>query len=237
MSYHKRDIFALEAKVKQAYAENKASEQMYLAIKELATAILIVKKMSYDYTEIEEMSHIMATELYVKLNYEDYEVHCWTKYIRLRLNKIRENYLNETRRVELSIDDIVDATRFRDSMFGSSMYAQSSINEFELIDFTEKLSGLVLYIFDKYVRYRSETEEYEFVKLSFMFTIEDRIKHNRGRIVLINLDNSYESYIRFIVNLVYKKLGIYLHRYLGEDQSRIDELNSLVTSNWNVEGD
>ena len=198
MSYHKRDIFALEAKVKQAYAENKASEQMYLAIKELATAILIVKKMSYDYTEIEEMSHIMATELYVKLNYEDYEVHCWTKYIRLRLNKIRENYLNETRRVELSIDDIVDATRFRDSMFGSSMYAQSSINEFELIDFTEKLSGLVLYIFDKYVRYRSETEEYEFVKLSFMFTIEDRIKHNRGRIVLINLDNSYESYIRFI---------------------------------------
>ena len=237
MSYHKRDIFALEAKVKQAYAENKASEQMYLAIKELATAILIVKKMSYDYTEIEEMSHIMATELYVKLNYEDYEVHCWTKYIRLRLNKIRENYLNETRRVELSIDDIVDATSFRDSMFGSSMYAQSSINEFELIDFTEKLSGLVLYIFDKYVRYRSETEEYEFVKLSFMFTIEDRIKHNRGRIVLINLDNSYESYIRFIVNLVYKKLGIYLHRYLGEDQSRIDELNSLVTSNWNVEGD
>lgn len=237
MSYHKRDIFALEAKVKQAYAENKASEQMYLTIKELATAILIVKKMSYDYTEIEEMSHIMATELYVKLNYENYEVHCWTKYIRLRLNKIRENYLNETRRVELSIDDIVDATRFRDSMFGSSMYAQSSINEFELIDFTEKLSGLVLYIFDKYVRYRSDTEEYEFVKLSFMFTIEDRIKHNRGRIVLINLDNSYESYIRFIVNLVYKKLGIYLHRYLGEDQSRIDELNSLVTSNWNVEGD
>ena len=87
----KRDIIALERRVKEVYAQDKSSPEMYTSIKELAAAILVVKNMAYNSTEVEEISHMLATDLYIKLNHEGMKVEKWTKYIRLRLYRMRSD--------------------------------------------------------------------------------------------------------------------------------------------------
>ena len=86
-----------------------------------------------------------------------------------------------------------------------------------------------------YVRYREGTWEYTRVKMSVMLTIEDRIKHNRDKIVLFKLGSEYESYIRFMVNLIYKRLSVYYRKLFGEELNRSSELKELVSACWNLD--
>ena len=235
MGYQKRDIFALERKVKDAFANDKSSPEMYSTIKELAAAILVVKRMAFNSTEVDEISHMLATDFYLKINHEGLVVEKWTKYIRLRLYKMRSDYLDETKGVELEVPDLIEAEKFRDSLFGSSNSFRVEQATMELDDVLESLSEVVLNIFDKYVHYREGTNEYELVKLSVMFTIEDKLKFNRGRIVLVKLGDEYIPYIRFLVNLIYKRLGVYLRKLLGADMNRASELSELIGASWNLD--
>lgn len=235
MGYRKRDIFALERKVKDAYATDKSSGDMYTSIKDLASAILVTKRMAFDSTEVEEISHMLATDLYLRLNHENFVVTRWTKYIRLRLYRMRSDWLSETRGVELEIKDVVEADRFKQVLFGSSAQLGSRQNIIELEDAVSSLSGAFLECFDMYVRYREDTWEYTRVKMSVMLTIEDRIKHNRDKIVLFKLGSEYESYIRFMVNLIYKRLSVYYRKLFGEELNRSSELKELVSACWNLD--
>jgi hypothetical protein len=109
LGYQKRDVIALERKVKEAFAKDRSSPEMYSTIKELAEAILVVKRMAFNATEVDEISHMLATDFYIKINHEGLVVEKWTKYIRLRLYRMRNDYLEETRGVEIEISDIVEA--------------------------------------------------------------------------------------------------------------------------------
>ena len=235
MGYQNRDIIALERKVKEAFAKDKSSPEMYSTIKELAEAILVVKRMAFNSTEVDEISHMLATDFYIKINHEGLVVEKWTKYIRLRLYRMRNDYLEETRGVEIEINDIVEAEKFRDSLFGSLASTRVEQAVFELDDVVHSLADIALEIFDKYVHYREGTEEYELIKLSVMFTIEDKLKYNRGRVVLVKLGQEYEAYVKFMVNLIYKRLGVYLHKMLGEELSRSSELRELISASWNID--
>lgn len=235
MGYQKRDIIALESKVKEAFATDRSSPEMYSTIKDLASAILVVKRMAFNAKEVDEISHMLATDFYIKINHEGLVVEKWTKYIRLRLYRMRSDYLGETRGVEIEINDLVEAERFRDSLFGSSNTTRVEQAAFELEDMVKSLAEIALEIFDKYVHYRKDTEDYELVKLSVMFTIEDKFKYDRGRIVLVKLGQEYEAYVKFMVNLIYKRLGVYLHKMLGDDLSRSSELNELISAGWNLD--
>jgi hypothetical protein len=231
--HNKRDIIALERKVKETFANDRSSPEMYSTIKELAGAILVVKHMAFNSTEVEEISHMLATDFYIKINHEGLVVEKWTKYIRLRLYKMRSLYLDETKGIELEVKDIVEADQFRQVIFGS---VNSATNQevLELESVIQSIPNILLEIFDKYVRYKIGSSEYESVKLSVMLTIEDKIKHDRGRIVLIGLGFEYESYVRFMVNLMYKRLAVYLHKIFGEDLSRSSEMKELISSCWNI---
>lgn len=238
MGYRKRDVLALERRVKEVYATDKSSGDMYSAIKDLASAILVTKKMAFDSTEVEEISHMLATDFYLKINHEGLVVTKWTKYIRLRLYKMREEWLGETRGVELEVKDIVEAERFKNVIFGSA-YQLGHNNQriIELEDALRSLSNIVLDIFDKYVRYREGTWEYNHTKISVMLTIEDKMKYDRGRIILFRLGSEYESYIRFMVNLIYKRLSVYYHKLFGDELSHSSEMSELVSSCWNIDPD
>lgn len=235
MGYQKRDIIALERKVKDAFAKDKSSPEMYTTIKELAAAILVVKRMAFNSTEVEEISHMLATDFYLKINHEGLVVEKWTKYIRLRLYNVRSEYLDETRGVEIEVKDLIEAERFRDTLFSSSNNFRVEQAAMELENVVESLSTIALNIFDNYVHYRKGTNEYELVKLSVMFTIEDKLNYNRGRIVLVKLGEEYRPYIRYLVSFIYKRLGVYLRKTLGEDLSRASELSELIGACWNLD--
>lgn len=231
----RRDIFALERKVKEAYAKDKSSPEMYTTIKELAAAILVVKSMAYDSKEVDEISHMLATDFYIKLNHEGLRVDKWTKYIRLRLYRMRSDYLKETQGLELTIDDPIDADEFADRCLGNG-YFDASDQFSELQDVIDSLPDYFFKVFDKYIRYKKSSEEYRLVKISLMLTLEDQIK-NKGskKIILVGLDESYETYIIFLINLIYKRIGVYLHKLLGEDLSRASEMRDLLSASWNLE--
>lgn len=231
----KRDIIALERRVKEVYAQNKSSPEMYTSIKELAAAILVVKSMAYNSTEVEEISHMLATDLYIKLNHEGMKVEKWTKYIRLRLYRMRSDYLKETQGVEIQIDDPIEAEQFTERCLGGHSYKPDGI-DMELSSVIDSLPDYFFQMYDKYVRYSKSSEEYRLVKLSIMFTVERRIQFNeKDTVVLIGLDYTYESYVAFMITLIYKRIGVYLHKILGEDLNRSSELRELIYASWNVD--
>lgn len=230
----KRDILALERRVKEVYAQDKSSPEMYTSIKELAEAILVVKNMAYNSTEVDEISHMLATDFYIKLNHEGMKVEKWTKYIRLRLYRMRSDYLKETQGVELQIDDPIEAEEFAERCLGG--YYQSISSEVEMESVLDSLPEIFFQIYDKYVRYTKSSEEYRLVRLSLMFTLERRIlTKDNNVVVLIGLDYTYESYITFLINLIYKRIGVYLHKILGEDLSRSSEMRELIGASWNID--
>ena len=231
----KRDIIALERRVKEVYAQDKSSPEMYTSIKELAAAILVVKSMAYNSTEVEEISHMLATDLYIKLNHEGMKVEKWTKYIRLRLYRMRSDYLKETQGVEIQIDDPIEAEQFTERCLGGYSYKPDGI-DMELSSVIDSLPDYFFQVYDKYVRYSKSSEEYRLVKLSIMFTVERRIQFNeKDTVVLVGLDYTYESYVAFMITLIYKRIGVYLHKILGEDLNRSNELRELIYASWNVD--
>ena len=69
-----------------------------------------------------------------------------------------------------------------------------------------------------------------------MFTVERRIQFNeKDTVVLVGLDYTYESYVAFMITLIYKRIGVYLHKILGEDLSISSELRELIYASWNVD--
>lgn len=232
----KRDILALERRVKEVYATDKSSADMYLSIKELASAILVVKSMAYNSKEVDEISHMLATDFYIKLNHEGMKVEKWTKYIRLRLYRMRSDYLKETQGVEIQIDDPIEAEQFAERCLGSSY--SSDVREFELEDTMRSLPNCFFSIYDKYIRYRKGSEEYRLVKLSIMFTLERRMRSgDNTAVVLVGLDEVYEGYIEFMIKLLYKRIGVYLHKLFGEDLNHSSEMRELIGAPWNVDND
>ena len=112
-----------------------------------------------------------------------------------------------------------------------------SVGEDEKTAITENINfALVTNKYDKYVRYSKSSEEYRLVKLSIMFTVERRIQFNeKDTVVLVGLDYTYESYVAFMITLIYKRIGVYLHKILGEDLNRSSELRELIYASWNVD--
>lgn len=235
MGYHKRDIIALERKVKEAFAKDKSSPEMYTTIKDLAAAILVVKHMAFNSSEVDEISHMLATDFYIKINHEGLVVEKWTKYIRLRLYNARSEYLSETRGVEFEINDVVEAEEFQQQMFHSADRFRAEQAAMELDSVVNSMSNLALSIFDSYVHYKPDTAEYQFLKISVMFTIEDKLKYNRGRVVLVKLGDEYRPYVRFLVSLIYKRMGVNLRKLLGDDLHRSSELSELIGASWNID--
>ena len=234
MAGGRKDILGLEKKVKEAYAKDKSSPEMYTTIKELAAAILVVKSMAFNSTEVDEISHMLAIDLYMNINHKGMKVEKWTKYIRLRLYRMRSNYLQETQGIELQIDDPIEAEQFMDRCMGGYQYKPEGI-DMELSSVLDYLPDYFFKIYNNYVRYSKSSEEYRLVKLSILFTIERRIlTNNNDIVVLVGLDYTYESYIKFMITLIYKRLGVYLHKVLGADLGRSSEFRELIYANWNI---
>lgn len=230
MAKRKHDILALERVVKEVYAQDPSNPELYTAIKNLAEAILVVKGMTFNHREADEISHNLATDFYIKINHQGLKVKCWTKYIRLRLYSFRSAYLKETSNTEFVIDDLVDAERMRDMLYPQNRETEESYRYSELESVIDSLPTKIMSIFDKYVRYEVDSNEYNKVLASVQLSISMNGGFDIDKVILFELDDSYECYVKFMINLISKRLAVYLHKICGDELSRRTELNELIYS-------
>lgn len=234
MTRERRSILKLEKVVKQAYAEDKSSDKMYTSLYDLISAIIVIKFIARNSIETDEIAHRLATDIYLRLNDgTGWSITSWTKYLWLRSKDYASKYVNETRGVEFSIDDIVDQDYYIRNNFTSM---QKSLNyESNLIKRQELLDNIGL-LFDKlinkYIRYESTHELYRDTVISVKSTIYLKLANQDMDKVtilsLFNYDKLDVDYIDTLSKIVILKLYSFLNNELVDDID-IDHLDTLYS--------
>lgn len=220
------NILELERNVKKEYATDKSSGDFYLAVKDLAAGILLVKRM-VDKVYIQDIAHMLAVDIYERVNYKGTTIKSWTKYIQLRLLAVRSSYYKETQCCELEVIDPVELEEF--SKYVS--YSANALNEIRVLeteDFIKILPKVAIKYFDKIIRYLPSTDEYRQLKLSVMQSVINKTI-SKDYVYILGLDYyKYYSYLNFLINYILLSLNDYykLHNNVDESYS----LNQIITT-------
>ena len=205
-----KNILELEQRVKDVYADDRTNPELYSAIKDLAEAILVVKRMVSSSEQVSEISHALATDFYIDISSGKLEIHSWTKYIMLRLRTYRGRYYDSNRRVELTTKDCLDADELSNNLYNSSKFSFSSASNLELYDLIEYYPKFILKQFDKCVRYRKGTKEYSVALINIMRMILQDTTDIRM------FGDEDPQYIIFLRNVIMKRLENYSNLLCGD---------------------
>lgn len=213
----KRSIIKLERVVKEVYARDKSCDEMYTSLYNLVSAIISIKNIAFNYTEVDEIAHRVATDIYLKLNDgSGWSITSWTKYLWLRSKDYRDKYIKETRSVELSVEDRVDLEYFLSNNFKNM---NRSMNYSSIQRRHEELLNYIPELFDKlikhYIKYTEEHELYRDIVNSIKSTIYARLINSDNSLVckisLFHYDEIDINYISVISTIVVTKLYEYLN--------------------------
>ena len=213
----KRSIIKLERVVKEVYARDKSCDDMYTSLYNLVSAIISIKNIAFNYTEVDEIAHRVATDIYLKLNDgSGWSITSWTKYLWLRSKDYRDKYIKETRSVELSVEDRVDLEYFLSNNFKNM---NRSMNYSSIQRRHEELLNYIPELFDKlikhYIKYTEEHELYRDIVNSIKSTIYARLINSDNSLVckisLFHYDEIDINYISVISTIVVTKLYEYLN--------------------------
>ena len=213
----KRSIIKLERVVKEVYARDKSCDEMYTSLYNLVSAIISIKNIAFNYTEVDEIAHRLATDIYLKLNDgSGWSINSWTKYLWLRSKDYRDKYIKETRSVELYVEDRVDLEYFLSNNFKSmnrSMnYSAIQRRHEELLNYIPELFNKLI---NHYIKYTEEHELYRDIVNSIKSTIYARLINSDDSLVckisLFNYDEIDTNYISVISTIIVTKLYEYLN--------------------------
>ena len=213
----KRSIIKLERVVKEVYARDKSCDEMYTSLYNLVSAIISIKNIAFNYTEVDEIAHRVATDIYLKLNDgSGWSITSWTKYLWLRSKDYRDKYIKETRSVELLVEDRVDLEYFLSNNFKNM---NRSMNYSSIQRRHEELLNYIPELFDKlikhYIKYTEEHELYRDIVNSIKSTIYARLINSDNSLVckisLFHYDEIDINYISVISTIVVTKLYEYLN--------------------------
>ena len=213
----KRSIIKLERVVKEVYARDKSCDEMYTSLYNLVSAIISIKNIAFNYTEVDEIAHRVAADIYLKLNDgSGWSITSWTKYLWLRSKDYRDKYIKETRSVELSVEDRVDLEYFLSNNFKNM---NRSMNYSSIQRRHEELLNYIPELFDKlikhYIKYTEEHELYRDIVNSIKSTIYARLINSDNSLVckisLFHYDEIDINYISVISTIVVTKLYEYLN--------------------------
>ena len=213
----KRSIIKLERVVKEVYARDKSCDEMYTSLYNLVSAIISIKNIAFNYTEVDEIAHRVATDIYLKLNDgSGWSITSWTKYLWLRSKDYRDKYIKETRSVELSVEDRVDLEYFLSNNFKNM---NRSMNYSSIQRRHEELLNYIPELFDKlikhYIKYTEEHKLYRDIVNSIKSTIYARLINSDNSLVckisLFHYDEIDINYISVISTIVVTKLYEYLN--------------------------
>ena len=219
-----KNILKLEQRVKDIYYEDKTNPELYLAIKDLAEAILVVKRMVSNSTQVATISHELATDFYMDICSGKLEVRSWTKYVMLRLGTYRGRYYSDTRSVDLVVSDLVDQGNLASTLYSSSKFCLSKESSLELEDLIEYYPQFLLKQYDKCVRYVKGSVEYSNTLISVMLTLLRGNGTVKGVVKYRSTDDP--EYILFLSKLLMRRLECY---------SNILCLDSTLSSSLNEE--
>lgn len=216
------NLFDLERRVKDVYNRDRTDPELYEAIRQLAEKILVMKGMTRYYDETFEIAHNLATDFYLDISEGKLEVESWTKYIRLRLYSYRSQYLWDTRKDILEVDDVVDAHQFKSDLSGNFKFNEFTMCEID--DLVHYVPELVRDVYDRSVRYKRNTSEYSNLFISVICALVRSDDDNSN----IGVSSSQVPYIKLLRNLIEKRVRVYLKRCSLEEVSRNTELYDLV---------
>lgn len=202
------NIFDLEKRVKEIYAKDPTDPELYIAIRELAERLLVVKKIALNRDEAQEISHNLATDLYLAVS-NGFQIVCWTKYVWKKLYKYREKYLNENKKQVLHIPEISKQEEFKAIHHGSRNYFRE-IEFFEVEDLINSMPAYIKEVFKHYCRYDESTPEYTNLFLSVLATVAA----GDGQVVIINLPAHLENYIRLLSRIIIRECYSYVKKYI-----------------------
>ncbi len=209
----KKGIIELESIVKEIYAKDKTSPELYTALKDLAERILVLKKLVKTRSEVEEISHNLATDFYLRISSGELEVVCWTKYIQLTLLTYRNMHYSDTSKCQIVVDDASILHDFSNQLYSSSKFNLQRESSMEVDDYIKSIPDFLLIQFDKIVRYNKNTVEYTEVLISVLTSII------RKEYIVVN-PHIYDDveYVEVVVKCLMRRLNNYMDRVCKEDK-------------------
>ena len=204
----KHDIIKLESDVKLQFENDRSDANMYTTIKRLTEGILVTKRLTTNSSETDEISHEVATDLYIKINKEDNPliVYAWTKYIMRSIKGYIREYLKYNKyKEDIVIRDPIDRREFMRSSYGSLGLINTSG---DLVDTINEIPMLIDEFYDKYIRYSKEYYKYKSTKISLVLSVY------HGKVICY--DDSDESLVRLLYNMLMKNISSKLFSYFDD---------------------
>jgi hypothetical protein len=191
-------LIRLEQDVKNQYAKDPYSEEMFFAIKALAEKILVVKRLVNTREAVNMIAHDYAARLWVRIC-DGVEIRHWTKYIMLNITALVQAHIKESKHspIAIVISDPIDEEAFITTMYGSSNYNEY-IRTFELKDYLVSLYENIKTIVLKY----SNKTDIVFNRYLYLSVLANLLSERS----LIGLSDEYEPYVNLIVKLVRREL-------------------------------
>ncbi|WJZ23558.1 hypothetical protein LIS04_130 [Listeria phage LIS04] len=212
------NIRELESVVKQIYGEDRTNPDLYLALRNLAEKLLVVKKLATTRDEVQAISHHLASDLYMDI-LAGKEVQSWTKYVYLRLFKYREYYIKDKGKQFFTAKNTSQVDEIKNLHSGSKYY----FNDMANVEYEDLISQLPKVFMEKYVelvRYTKNHPDYDNLLLSVIITV------TRDQVFLYKVPEHYSSYVRLMARAIQKECYEYVRKYSEESGPKLNEFTS-----------
>lgn len=215
------NIIEIEKKLKEQYAKDKSDPLLYVLLKELTEGILVTKKLFDNSTDIDYVSHEVATDIYLKLNdkNKNFEIYAWTRYIMRSIKGYINYYLYYNRnKQQLLIEDPVDYRKFVKDNYPELFPVKYN----ELRDIINDIPEIILEFYNKNIRYYKDSELYKNTLISLYLSIYyDK---------LYVYKNTDKDLLLFLYRMLIKTLSSIIlsnedHKFFNYDNIKLFELN------------
>lgn len=209
-------IYELEAVVKDLYFKDpdNPDPDLYMAIRNLAEKLLVVKQIATTREEIQLISHHLASDLYMDILSGKTRVRSWTKYVWLRLYKYRELYVKDKGKQFFRAKDTSQVDAIRDLHQGSRE-STSLASTVEYEDLIERLPEVFREKYQEFNRYTPSHQYYEGLLISVIITIV------RDELTLYKIPKHLSGYVRMMSRVMLKESYNYIKEYSGDSQTEV----------------
>lgn len=164
------NIIKLEQELKDQYEKDRSDPHLYTCIKNLAEAIMVVKKKVDNSDDIDGIAHELATELYFRVNNPNKprDIFLWTKYIMVVLQGFINGYMYWNHYKEyVIIDDPIEQYEFRKMLYDHTRVYDDQ----DLRDAVTEIPKIIRKTYDIHTRYYKDSQEYKDTLISLYYSI------------------------------------------------------------------
>lgn len=192
-------LIEIEANIKKLIEEDVNNPEVYNEIQRLAYLYLKrYKKMNKD-IEAQEVSHLVASELYYKV-VNGGEIYSWLGYMSKTMIWFIRKYRSMT---DTQMIDTTEDTQLYEAVLDMSVRSSDKDDKYnEIVDYiaVNDLPNIVNRILERICRYDSESSEYMNIHMSIIMSLIT------DRFVTVFISEEVEPYCRLMYSIVKDKL-------------------------------